>query len=90
MTGDEVLDTARRRAELLNGWAHPERHAPLVLPDSLPGGVPPGPDIYAEVLDLVSGQAGAWTATEVSDRVEWTADGHMAINGVDQGIHDVP
>lgn len=54
VTGDPastLIDAARRRATLLNGWAHPERYAPLALPESLPAGVPPVVDFYLELLD---------------------------------------
>jgi hypothetical protein len=50
-----AVEEARRRAELLDSWAHPERHAPLVLPESLPNGVPPVEDFYEETLEVVTG-----------------------------------
>lgn len=31
-----------------------------------------------------------WLEMTRSDLVEWRSDGHMYINGVDQGAHDVP
>lgn len=50
-----MAEEARRRAEFLDGWAHPERHVPLVLPESLPAAVPPVQDFYEQVLEVVTG-----------------------------------
>lgn len=50
-----AVDEAQRRAALLDGWQHPERYAPLALPESLPSGVPPVPDFYTECLEVVTG-----------------------------------
>lgn len=48
---EELVAEARRRGEMLNGWAHPERHAPLVLPDSLPAALPAAIEIYEQMLE---------------------------------------
>lgn len=43
---------ARHRADTVNAFFHPMgRNIPLVLPESLPGGVPPVSDYYAQLLD---------------------------------------
>lgn len=41
MSDTSVVAEATRRGRLLDGWAHPERYVPKVLPESLPVPVPP-------------------------------------------------
>lgn len=41
MSDTGVVAEARRRGRMLDGWAHPERYAPKVLPESLPAPIPP-------------------------------------------------
>ncbi len=53
---EAVAVEAWRRAAQLNAFFHPEpagRHVPLVLPESLPGGVPPVGDYYAELISEI-------------------------------------
>lgn len=50
-SAEELAAQARRRGEMLNDWAHPERRAPLVLPESLPAALPGAIEIYEQMLE---------------------------------------
>lgn len=55
LTSSEVHAEARRRADMLGQFFHPMGPGvALVLPDTLPGGVPPVEDYYQQILSEVA------------------------------------